>query len=273
MADLEEHITGAGGLSREQVGAIVHSLRLALRLREDHPEIAALYSTGLSYDEIAAQLTLARRYGASDWVVGKGIYWALHGYDGKGTALQIDSFQGLLTPRVLATLRPVHYALAARKAGLQCVQQKKGIHGMSREALQAARRKGLETVMRKKHGIFGLTTEEREHYGALGAQKAKALGKGPVYSMTKEEKVAQLALVRTQSILSRGQVPWQAAEMSDIFYRFSEQEYAHLLARCPAYRRGSKANNQKIAEQLNALYHHEQPVRNALAVKNKLRKK
>jgi hypothetical protein len=212
--------------SREQVGAITRSMELGRTLQKEHPEIAIIYGYHPQTD-IPKMLDIQSEYGVSDDVARIGVRYAINGHEG---GFRIEGYVGLISDEEEREwIGREHNVQSGQRGGRKQYEQGLGIHGRTAEQM----------------------SEDGREAGLIGGQIAYEQGIG-VHGRTAE----QMSKDGRKSAIARGLTPW-----SD-----EEKEFAYMLSQEQDYQRGSGANNELIALELNIQYHDCKEVRSTNAV-------
>ncbi len=252
-------------LDLEQLCAISRALKLGSILQEDLPEIAEAYRQGDSYEAILTQFGICQRYRVTETVGHTALYRALHGFPG-GFG-DIDPYVGLLRNDEKQPLLRLHRARHGARIGTLMSALGKGIHSMTPEEYRAVQQRGNATQRRLRLGIYGLSLEERQRNGALGAAKAKAMGVGNVFGVPKEERIAKLLQAVPASIEARDLVPWTREETQQAYALWTHPDYKRTQPPKPGH-----PDLERIAQAINMLHHQGQPVRNKTSIDLAVRK-
>jgi len=220
--------------SKEQVGAITRSIKLGRTLQKEHPEIADIYGY-YSQTDIPNMLDIQSKYSVGDSVARTGVFYAINGYE---EGFGIEGYVGLITDEEeLKRLGREHMVQGGQKGGqkggLKLFEQRKGIHGRTAEQM----------------------SKDGREAGLIGGQTTYEQGIG-VHGRTAEQHSED----SLKGAIAKGQTPWDD----------EEKEFAYILSQEPEYQRGSRANNELIALELNILYHDCKEVRSTKAVQVQL---
>lgn len=216
-------------LTSEQVGAIRLSAEIGNDIRENHPEIAEEYRSGLTAPKLAAKYGFNLWYGVSLQIASYAVRNAIRGYSGRYS----DPYQGLIEDNSeRESLARAHN----RQTGMELYEQKRGIHALTGEQKAEAGRKGglirgpLSYQLRI--GCHALPPEVlREHCRRIATLGGKTGG--------------------VASVVARGFIPYTPATAG----RIAEIEFAFRLAQNPRYLGPVRANFRKIAEKVNEVFH------------------
>ncbi len=182
-------------LSILQLRAIKRAIALGRTLQKQFPEIAEDYENGLSKAKIIEKYDLIGVYRIGKNVAENAVAFALKGHNGY---LRIKPYQGLIKDSgKLEELASKHQAIAFKSLtteqrsqnGRKAYNQKKGVHGFSREQRKEMSRRGGIIARDNKLGFHSLTKEEK----AKNQRKAMiASGKTP-YTPQEKQRILQLS--------------------------------------------------------------------------------
>jgi len=198
-------------------------------IRNNYPEIAEEYRSGLTAPKLVAMHEFDHRYGVSRRVAIVAVRNAVRGYSGH----YHEHYHGLITDRS----ERQNLALAHnRQTGKELYEQKRGIHALNREQkVEAGRKGGLirgPLSYRLRIGCHALPPDVlREHCRRIAPLGGKAGG--------------------AASAVARGLVPYTPAAPG----RVAEIEFAFCLAADPCYLGPVRANFRRIAEKINAVFY------------------
>ena len=172
-----------------------------------------------------------------------------------------------------------------RKGGEAAYEMGKGIHGRTAEQMSEH---GRKNAMARGFVPWVPAEETNEHYTFSELEIAFMFSQCPEYRRGKHVKGAKIAdelnvifhnrepvrkgiavgvqLSNYQKDTRKRRVLWVPAEETNEHYTFSEVETALRLSQCPEYRSGSRIKNAKIADELNVIFHNEEPVRKGTTV-------
>jgi hypothetical protein len=231
-------------------GKKLRAIRLALltgeRLQREHPEIAYEYRSAC-IPQIAAAHAIPTVYSLETHVAHRAMHFALHGHTG---GYGVPPYAGLLDKETLEQICHEH----KRVSGFASLRDGTGLYSRTPEEVRADNSAAGKALLAQRKGMFKLTKKERQ---ALGYKNQHYL-KNYFDTRTPEQRAAD--------IRKQGMTPW--ADSTDKLP--SELEYALSLAALPENKRGTRLNSERIAQQLNLIYHGGSEVRNRSSVSSYL---
>ncbi len=223
-----------------RIRAIRKALFLGRTLQINHPEIADDYQR-MHIPQIIEKYSIQSTYSVGDEVARTAIRYALRGHRG---GLDVPQYTGLLDHTTLDRLYLTHKA----ENGHASYRQGKGLYGRTPEQIREDNQEAGRALYEQRKGVHKLSREQR-----------RKLGRNAYLRTGDTQTPQQHRDAGLQGIIAKGQTPWKHPR--DVL---SELECALMLSEC--YKRGNRANNERIAAKLNELYHHGEPVRTAHAV-------
>jgi len=136
-------------LNPSQIGAVIHSVRQARIIRQEHPEVADKYRLGQTYSLIAKDI--GNIEGRA--VMTESVCFAIKGFRG---GFGFDAFEGMIEESELSQLARDH-RVNSRK---DFFRKGKGIFSLSEEDKRRASVNGGLSAKRKGAGIYSLTHEQ-----------------------------------------------------------------------------------------------------------------
>lgn len=224
-------------LTNKNVAAIGKAYGVAVRIKQEFPEVAEMYKRGIHIPEIALSLGIADRYSIGKRTAESAVQMAIRGKRGRKWNLD-----GLICNQdELNTLCAMH------------------------------RKNAAEENYQNGVGLAGLTDLERSRIGVLGSGRARELGRG-IVALSRTELSAAGKKGVLESMKSRGVVPWSDEEKEYAFSLSQLSEYKHQSGGC--YR--GKPKLKVITELVNRNFHAGREVRSRqtvsaiLSAKNRL---
>ena len=216
-------------LTGQQRAAIRLEAAIGDDLRKNCPELAEEYRSGLTAPMLVAKHGFEQRYGVSRLAVIGAVRNAIRGYSG----YCYKSYPGLLTDRSEREKLALDHN---RRTGMEVYEQRRGIHGLTREQKIAAGRKG------------GLIRGPLSYQLRIGCH-----ARPPEDVCDQCRRIASFGgkAGGVASVVARGMVPYVPAPPG----RVAEIEFAFRLATELRYRGPIRANFRKIADRVNEAFY------------------
>jgi hypothetical protein len=220
-------------MTNEQFCGMRMAILCGQMLQRTHPEIVEDYRAGLTANEIAIKHDVLGMFELRSQGTAKSTVSYALGGDSEG--ITGKPYEGLLDEEERqAIISAQNWPLkAARKGGIKTVEDKVGLHGLTkRQRKKNASTAGTASYDQGK-GIHARSDEDMTKHGLKGARTATA---------------------------NRNQTAWEEGE----------KLFLHILSKSEAYRNKRGINPGECADLVNRVWHDEEPVRTGSTCSYKL---
>ena len=213
-------------VTRRQMSAISRGIERGKEIRDSLAAIADDYRAGMTLSEIVSKYNIMNKFEIDNEDVA-----------GKAVKYALSGYDG-----TSISLHNEHYE------GLMTQEEYSKIS--ARHQVDSRIRVG-KRLYEEGNGLFSIPREKKRQMGIRHGKNQYSQKKG-IHALDIEQKREN----GRKGAAARGYVAWD----------HYETVVAYALSILPEYQRSGNANNTKVAEALNAIFHNEEPVRNSRRV-------